>query len=94
MPSVPPAATAPAARRSVYPNRRISGIATLPIVAAVATLDPETAANPPHATIVAIASPPRRCPRNELAASYSSFESRAWLMKFPISTNIGSTDRP
>ena len=38
-------------------------MATLDIVAAVASEDPQIAENPPQATMVAIESPPRRWPR-------------------------------
>ena len=59
----------PAARLSAYLNRRIGAIATLLMVAAVASEDPETAANPAQAPIVAMARPPRRCPSHALVAS-------------------------
>ena len=66
MPSVPPAAMEAVERLSAYRNLRISGMATLDMVAAVASDDPQIAANPPQATMVAIASPPRKCPRKAL----------------------------
>src|SRR6202167_878334 len=59
-PSVPPAAITPAANDSGYPYRRISGYATVEKVAAVATEEPDMAANPPQAAMVAMPSPPRR----------------------------------
>jgi hypothetical protein len=61
-PSVPPAATDPVARLSAYLYFFISGNATRPIVTADASEDPESAANPAHAAIVAEAKPPRKCP--------------------------------
>ena len=47
----------------------------MPIVAAVAVLEPHTAANPAQAPTVAMASPPRKCPSHLWAESY-----RRWLM--------------
>ena len=47
------------------------------------------AAQPP---IEAIASPPRRCPRNAAAARYSARLIPAWVANSPISTNSGITD--
>ena len=46
----------------LYPLLIISGIATTPIVAAVATETPDIAANIPQETIVATANPPGQCP--------------------------------
>ena len=69
MPSVPPAAIEPVARRSSYPNFRIDGRATFDIVATVARLDPQTALKPRQATTVAMAKPPRLCPSQALEAS-------------------------
>ena len=63
MPSVPPAAMDAVARESSYLYRRISGMETLDMVAAVARDDPQMAENMPQATMVDIASPPLRCPR-------------------------------
>ena len=61
-PSVPPAATDPVARLSAYLYFFISGSATRPIVTAEASEEPERAANPAQAAMVADAKPPRRCP--------------------------------
>ena len=69
IPMVPPAATVPAAKPLLYLNRRMGGIETLAMVAAVATDDPEMAAKPPQAATVAIARPPRLLPSQALAAS-------------------------
>ena len=44
IPNVPPAANDPRNSRSLYPRASISGYATVPTVAAVATLEPELAA--------------------------------------------------
>ena len=68
MPMVPPAATAPVASLSSYLYLRISGSAICAMVAAVARLEPQIAANAPQAPIVASASPPRRWPSQALQA--------------------------
>ena len=69
IPSVPPAATQPVDSRSSYLNRSISPSATFPIVSALATEDPDRAANPPQPMTVALASPPRYWPISAYAAS-------------------------
>ena len=68
IPKVPPAAIDAVAKESAYLYRRISGIATFDMVAAVAIEDPEIAENIPQATTVDIASPPFLSPRNAYAA--------------------------
>ena len=60
MPSVPPAAIAAVASRGEYRWRRSSGSATWPIVAAVASDEPQMAPKPAQAEIAAIAMPPRQ----------------------------------
>ena len=62
IPKVPPAAKSPYTKFLLYPLLIISGIATTPIVAAVATETPDIAANIPQETIVATANPPGQCP--------------------------------
>jgi len=57
---------APVARAGSYLYSFISGRATVPMVAAVARLEPLTAAKPAQAPTVAIASPPRSCPSQDL----------------------------
>ena len=57
---VPPAATAPVATLSSYPNFFSSGNAILPITAAEAVDAPQAAANPAEPNTVAIARPPGR----------------------------------
>ena len=69
MPSVPPAATAPVARESSYPKRRISGSDTRPMVSAEASDDPDNAENPAQPTIDADARPPRKWPSQAFAAA-------------------------
>ena len=60
-------------------------------VAAVATEEPQIAAKPPQAAIVAMPSPPRRWPRNALAARNSSRLMPDVVAKAPISRNSGTT---
>ena len=62
MPTVPPAATVAAAKCLSYPPLVISGCMIEPIVAVVAELEPEMAANKPHAPSADMASPPRNQP--------------------------------
>jgi len=58
MPSVPPAAIVPRNSGSLYFRFSICGRATVPMVAAVATDEPEVAANMAHAPMLACISPP------------------------------------
>ncbi len=58
IPSVPPAAIEPAKRLSPYPYFLAWGSATVVMVAAVATLDPEVAANMADVPIFACIRPP------------------------------------
>ena len=69
IPMVPPAATVPAARLSLYLYLRIDGMATLAMVAEVAMELPDMAAKPPQAATVAIARPPRKWPSQAFDAS-------------------------
>ncbi len=70
-----------------------SGSATLPIVDAVASDEPQTAPNPAHPAIAAIAVPPRIQPSQALAPRKSAWLSPAFDAIAPISTNIGTTER-
>ena len=92
MPMVPPAATVPDETESAYPYLRMDGIATFAMVAAVAADEPETAANPPHAATVAMASPPRKWPSHRKEASYRSSDSAARETNTPINMNSGKTE--
>src|SRR6516162_7424032 len=58
MPSVPPAASVPRKSGSLYLCLSISPIATTPIVAAVATLEPDTEPNSAQAPTLECISPP------------------------------------
>ncbi len=61
-PRVAPAATEPVDRIGLYLNFFISGKATVDMVAAVAELEPQMAANPAQARMVVMAIPPRISP--------------------------------
>jgi len=62
------------------------------MVAAVAIEEPQMEPKPPEAMMLAMASPPRLCPTNALAAVKSSRASPALATKLPISTNRGMTE--
>ena len=68
MPRVPPAAMEPMMSGRPYPRRSISGMAIIPMVAAVATLEPDTAAKMAHEKMLATASPPGRKPTQRATA--------------------------
>ena len=87
MPSVPPAAMHPVASASEYLNFFISGTATTPMVTAVATLEPQIAAKPPHAARVAMARPPLSRPSHLFTAQNKSSLIPALTTKLPISKN-------
>jgi len=69
----------------------MEGMATLDIVAAVAKDDPLTALNPPHATIDAIASPPRVRPSILCAPEYNDWLTPEIVNRLPIKMNKGMT---
>ena len=93
MPSVPPAASAPVDKAPEYPARRSSGRATCPIVAAVASDEPQMDPNPAQAPIAAIATPPRRWPMNASAALNKALDMPPSVANWPISRNSGTMDR-
>jgi len=66
IPNVPPAAKQAAENPLLYFIFSISGKATAPMVAVVAALDPQIAANPAEAPILAMDNPPGRCPNHLL----------------------------
>src|SRR5688572_30924304 len=92
MPSVPAEATQPAAKPSSYPWRRISGIATLEKVAAVAIDEPQIAPNAAQAPMVAWMSAPRQPEKIALAASKSSRDMPAREASAPIRIKSGTTE--
>ena len=57
----------------------------------MATDEPQIAANPPHAAMVAMPSPPRRWPSSALAARNSSRLMPDVVANEPISRNSGTT---
>ena len=57
-------------------------------------VDPQIAENPAQATIVAIARPPRKCPKNALDTWYNSRLNPPLLTNNPIRMNSGTTDSP
>ena len=67
-PRVPDAAMTPVANPRSYLCLNISGTAIRAIADAVATLEPEAAANIEHAPTLAIASPPGRRDKHTLMA--------------------------
>src|SRR5438477_5555036 len=90
MPSVPPAASEPKMSGRAYPRRSISGMAIMPMVAAVATLEPEIAAKIAHEKMLATASPPGRNETHRATAEYRPLPMPEWrrmpLMKMKSGT--------
>ena len=70
MPSVPPAASVPRNSRSLYLCFSISPIATTPMVAAVATLDPDTEPNSAQAPMFECIRPPGSQDSHCISAEY------------------------
>lgn len=66
-------------------------MATRPMVATVASEDPQIAPNTAEAPTVDTASPPRQCPTKALIRSNSDRDSPACAAKTPISKNSGMT---
>ena len=62
-------------------------------VAAVATEEPEIAAKPAQAAMVAMPSPPLKWPRKELAARNNSRLMPEFDTNAPINRNIGMTPK-
>ena len=92
MPRVPPAATQPVLNAPSYLCFFISGRATLPMVATVAKVSPQTAPKAAQPPTVAMPSPPGNCPIH-----LSTVLKRLVLIPFdvaqrlPIRTNNGMT---
>jgi hypothetical protein len=63
------------------------------MVAAVAMEEPHTAPNSALAPMVAMASPPRKCPMKDATSAYRLFESPPCPANTPIITNSGTTER-
>src|SRR5262245_39219767 len=90
--SVPAEATQPAANDGSYPCLRISGIATLEKVAAVAIDEPQMAPNSAQAPIVALARAPRMPENTALEAWNNSVAILAREATAPIRMNSGMTE--
>jgi hypothetical protein len=95
MPSNDPDATVPVANLESYFLLSISGKANLPIVPAIAALDPEQAAKRPHAPIVAKPNPPGNHPSQFDAVLYAFVVIPAAKAKCPIriKSGIGKRDQ-
>ena len=89
MPSVPPAASSPSTNFFGYPRAVISGTAMVPIVAAVATDEPEIAANRPQEMMVATPRPPGQWPTHDCAAANNCWPAPHLSRMFDISRNSG-----
>ena len=89
MPSVPPAASVPSAPRIGYPRACSDGSATVPIVAAVATDEPEVAANSAHAPMLVCSRPPGSPPSHAESAVYMRSAMPERSSSSPSSTNSG-----
>src|SRR3990167_2028652 len=90
IPSVAPAAVMPYVSFGLYPLWIISGQATLPSVAAVAMLDPDTAAKTAEAAAQACASPPGVRPNHLASASNIRVVTPLFSNSALMSTNIGT----
>ncbi len=89
MPSVPPAAIVPRNSGSLYPCRRTSGSAIVPIVAAVATLEPDVAANMAHEPMLECISPPGSQESHCASAAYIRAAMPERSSSSPSRMNIG-----
>ncbi len=93
MPSVPPAAINPAARRAEYPRFRISGMPEEPIAEHVAGDEPHMAANTEQASVFARPRPPGTLYSQLLSELYRSEPARDFPIAAPIRTNSGMVRR-
>ena len=71
----------------------MEGMATLDMVAAVASEEPETALKPPQASTEAMASPPGARPIRRSAAAKSPWEMPERDSRFPMKMKSGTTER-
>ena len=90
MPIVPEAPITPSAKLRGYPFSIIAGSRIVPIASAVATEDPQIAANRVQATTVTSPSEPRMPPSQAIATSTSAFATPPWRMNAAAITNIGN----
>ncbi len=89
MPRVPPAASEPSASRIGYPRALSGGSATVPIVAAVATDEPDVAANSAQQPMFVCSSPPGRRASHADSATYMRSAMPERSSSSPSSTNSG-----
>src|SRR4030095_5116156 len=90
MPSVPPAASVPREARIEYPRAYSGGSATVPIVAAVATEDPDVAAKSAQAPMLVCSRPPGIPPRHADSAVDIRSAMPERSRSSPSSTNSGT----
>ena len=77
----------------MYPLFIISGIATTPIVAAVATETPDIAEKIPQDIIVATAKPPGQCPTHAWTALNKSFPQPPFRRTLLIKRKSGTASK-
>ena len=90
IPMVPDAPMTPKANDRGYPFSIIAGSRIVPIASAVATDDPQIAANSVQATTVTSPSEPRTPPSHAADTSTSAFATPPWRMNAAAITNSGS----
>ncbi len=73
--------------------RLSSGSATCPMVAAVASDEPQMAPKPAQAPTAAMATPPRQWPMKAATKRNKARDSPPWVANCPISRNSGMTMR-
>ena len=93
MPRVPPAAREPMTRRSLYPRCRKDGSETRLMVAEVATLEPEHAANTAQEAMLVCSSPPGRNTSQRESAPYIRSPMPERSISSPISRKRGTATR-
>src|SRR3954469_15907948 len=90
LPSAPPAASEPSTIRWLYAELSKYGSATEPMVAAVATEEPEIAENTAQETILVCSNPPGSRFSQTFSARYSLSDSPARSRISPISRKSGT----
>ena len=93
MPSVPPAAIEPRNRARLYPPLSMLGIATVPMVAAVATEEPDVAAKIALAAMFVWISRPGMRANQGVSAENSRSLRPERCISSPIMMNIGAAIR-
>ena len=90
---VPDAPITPSANERGYPFSIIAGSRIVPIASAVATEDPQIAANSVQATTVTRPNEPRIPPNHAAETSTSAFATPPWRMNAAAITNSGNDIR-